>query len=88
MQYDVEFRPSVLKSLIRLPRKDLLRIKRKIEDLARNLPDRSTTKMRGDNTFHRVRSGNYRIIYAIHDERLIILVVRVGHRKDVYKSIG
>ena len=87
MKYSVEFRPAVLKSLKRLPKKDLHRIKKKIDDLTVNLPDPVTTKMKGDNSFHKVRSGDYRIIYEIHNDRLVILVVKVGHRKDVYKRL-
>ena len=87
MEYSVEFRPAVLKSLKRLPKKDLPRIKKRIESLAENLPDFATTKMKGNNSFHKVRPGDYRIIYEIHDDRLVILVVKVGHRKDVYKKL-
>lgn len=87
MQYSIEFRPAVLKCLKRLPRRDLIRIKRKIEDLGSRLPDPNATKMKGHNSFHKVRSGDYRIIYEIHDDRLVILVVKVGHRKDVYKKL-
>ena len=85
MQYSVEFRPAVLKSLKRLPKKDLRRIKKRIDDLAENLPDTATTKLKGNNSFHKIRSGDYRIIYEIHDDQLVILVVKIGHRKDVYK---
>ena len=87
MKYSVEFRPAVLKSLKRLPKKDLRRIKKRIDGLAENLPDPATTKMKGGNSFHKVRSGDYRIIYEIHDDRLVILVVKIGHRKDVYKKL-
>ena len=87
MKYSVEFRPAVLKSMKRLPKRDLRRIKRKVDDLAENLPDPATTKMKGNNTFHRIRVGDYRIVYEIHEARLIILVVKVGHRKDVYKKL-
>ena len=87
MKFSVEFRPAALKSIRRFPKKDLLRIKKKIDDLAGNLPDPNTTKMKGANSFHKIRSGDYRIIYEIHDDRLVILVVKIGHRKDVYKSI-
>jgi len=87
MKYSVEFRPAVLKSLKRLPKKDLRRIKKKIDGLGEKLPDPVTTKMKGDNTFHKIRSGDYRIIYEIHDDRLVILVVKIGHRKDVYKRL-
>ena len=71
----------------RLPKKELRRIKKKIDDLAENLPDPVTTKMKGDNSFHKIRSGDYRIVYEIHDDRLVILVVKVGHRKDIYERL-
>ncbi len=87
MKYSVEFRPAVLKSIKNLPLKDIRRIKRKIDNLAENLPDPATTKMKGNNSFHKVRSGDYRIIFEIHDDRLVILVVKIGHRKDVYKRL-
>jgi mRNA interferase RelE/StbE len=87
MKYSVEFRPAVLKSIKNLPLKDIMRIKKKIDNLAENLPDPASTKMKGNNSFHKVRSGDYRIIYEIHDDRLVILVVKIGHRKDVYKRL-
>ena len=87
MEFTIEFRPAVLKSLKRFPKRDLVRIKKKIEELATDLPDPKTTKMKGANSFHKIRSGNYRIIYEIHNDRLIILVVKIGHRKDVYKKL-
>ena len=87
MNYSIEFRPAVLKRLERLPRKDLRRIKKRIDDLAENLPNPATTKMKGNNSFHKIRTGDYRIIYEIHEERLVILVVKIGHRKDVYKRL-
>jgi len=83
MRYSIEFRPGVLKSLKRFPKRDLVRIKKKIEELGRNLPALNTTKIKGDNSFHKVRPGDYRIIYEIHDDRLVILIVKVGHRKNV-----
>ncbi|HDO29815.1 MAG TPA: type II toxin-antitoxin system RelE/ParE family toxin [Desulfobacteraceae bacterium] len=86
MQFSIQFRPAVLKSLKRFPKRDLVRIKKKIDELGSNLPDPNTTKMKGDNSFHKIRSGNYRIIYEIHNDTLIILVVKIGHRKDVYKN--
>jgi mRNA interferase RelE/StbE len=88
MAYTVEFRPAVLKSLNRLPKRDLVRIKKKIEELAENLPDPNTTKMKGDNPFHKIRSGDYRVIYEIHNDKLVILVVKFGHRKDVYEKLS
>ncbi|MBT6340796.1 MAG: type II toxin-antitoxin system RelE/ParE family toxin [Desulfobacula sp.] len=86
MVYTIEFRPAVLKSLKQFPKRDLVRIKKKIEALGQNLPEPNTTKMKGNNSFHKVRTGNYRIIYEIHDKRVIILIVKIGHRKDVYQG--
>ena len=76
-----------MKSMKRLPKRELRRIKKKIDDLAENLPDPATTKMKGNNTFHRIRAGDYRIVYEIHEGRLVILVVKVGHRKNIYKRL-
>jgi len=87
MKYTIKFRPAVEKNLRTLPQKDLIRIKRKIDALAENLPDRAITKMKGNNNFHKVRVGDYRIIYEIHNDALVILVVKIGHRKDIFKNI-
>lgn len=87
MTYLVEFRPSVWKNVKNIARRDLIRIKKTIDKIAKNLPDSKITKMKGDNNFHKVRSGNYRIIYEIHEDRLVILVIKIGHRKDVYRNI-
>ncbi len=87
MEYSIEFRPSVLKSLKRIPKRDLVRIKKKIEEIGRNLPEPNTTKMKGNNPFHRVRTGDYRIVYEIHEGRLVVLIVKVGHRKDIYQNL-
>jgi len=87
MTYSIEFRPSVLKSLKRLPKQDLVKIKNKIDSLSKNLPDPTTTKLKGNNPFHRIRAGNYRIIYEINNNQLIVLVVKIGHKKDIYKRL-
>jgi mRNA interferase RelE/StbE len=87
MKYSVEFRPGVLKSLKLFPKRELLRIKKKIDELSDNLPDPATTKLQGDNDFHKVRTGDYRIVYEIHGDLLVILVVKIGHRKDIYKNL-
>jgi mRNA interferase RelE/StbE len=87
MEYTVEFRPSVWKNVNNIPKKDLIKIKSKIEEISFNLPDPATTKMSGNNDFHKLRCGNYRIIYEIHENSLVILIVKIGHRKDVYRSL-
>jgi len=88
MTYTIKFRPAVERSLKKLPKKELIRIKRKTDALAENLPDPGTTKMKGNNTFHKIRAGNYRIIYEIHDDTLMVRVTKIGHRKDIYKRLS
>ena len=43
--------------------------------------------MKGNNPFHKVRIGDYRIIYEVQEEVLVILIVKVGHRKDIYRNL-
>ena len=88
MEYTIEFRPSVLKQLKKIPKRDLVRIKKRIDELARNLPAPSTAKMKGNNPFHRVRTGDYRIVYEIHGDRVVILIVKSGRRKDIDEKLS
>ena len=88
MNYTIEIKKSAAKSLKKIPRLEQQRIVKKIDDIAEDLPNQEMTKMKGDNPFHKIRVGNYRIIYEIQEEILIILIVKIGHRKDVYRNIS
>jgi len=87
LKYRVEFKSSAAKALRKIPKSDQKRIANKIDSLSENLPDPVTTKMKGDNPFHRVRVGDYRIIYEIHGDILSIVVLKIGHRKEVYRRL-
>ena len=78
---------SAAKALKKIPKLDRKRISEKIDSLAEDLPNPDTTKMKGNNPFHKVRSGDYRIIYEIQEDVLVILIVKVGHRKDIYRNL-
>ena len=88
MTYRIEFKKSAAKALKKVPRRDRMRIRDKIDSLTDNLPDPNFTKLKGDNPFHRVRVGHYRIIYEIQNDVLVILVLKIGHRKDVYRKLS
>ena len=88
MKYRIEFKRSAARVLRKLPKPDCRRIRDKIDSFAENLPDPATTKMKGDNPFHRVRVGDYRIIYEINEDALLILVLKIGHRKEVYRRLA
>ena len=87
MKYSIEFKRSAAKVLRKIPNPDRRRIRDKIDSFVDNLPDPAITKMKGDNPFHRVRVGDYRIIYEIHEDILLILVLKIGHRKEVYRTL-
>ena len=86
MSYRIAVKKSAAKALKKIPKPDRKRIIEKIDSLAEDLPNPDTTKMKGNNPFHKVRTNNYRIIYEVQEEVLVILVVKVGHRKDVYRN--
>ena len=87
MKYRIEFKRSAAKALRKIPKPDKKRIADKIDSLSDNLPDPAITKMKGDNPFHRIRVGDYRIIYEIHGDVLLIVILKIGHRKEIYRHL-
>jgi mRNA interferase RelE/StbE len=87
LSYRIAVKRSAAKVLKKIPKTDRKRIIDKIDSLSENLPNPDTTKMKGNNPFHKVRTGAYRIIYEIQEEVLVILIVKVGHRKDIYRNL-
>ncbi|MFT5239732.1 MAG: mRNA interferase RelE/StbE [Candidatus Promineifilaceae bacterium] len=83
-QYKVIVRKSVSKDLKGIPKKDVRRILAVIESLAENPRPAGAKKLSGQERY-RLRQGNYRILYSIEDDKLIVCVVKVGNRSDVYR---
>ena len=83
-RYEIVFRRSVYKDLRAIPKADVKKILKRIDTLALDPRGPGCEKLSADERY-RVRQGNYRIIYSIEDDRLIVTVVKVGHRRDVYK---
>ena len=88
MAYRVELKPSAAKALARLPRRDQRRVARKIDALAENPRPNAARKLSGADALYRVRAGDYRILYQVQDDVLLVLVVRIGHRRDVYRNLS
>jgi mRNA interferase RelE/StbE len=82
--YRVLFRKSVQKDLRAIPKRDLRRTLDRIAALATDPRPPGCEKLSGQERY-RIRQGRYRIIYGIQDDELIVWVVKVGHRKDVYR---
>lgn len=84
MPYTVLIAPSARRDLKRIRGMIRRRIAAAIDELAAEARPPGAGKLAGADDLYRVRVGDYRIVYQIQDERLIVLVVRVGHRKDIY----
>ena len=86
--YKVCFDKNYLKELERVPTVYRENIRKKIKELAANPRPEGYLKMKGSgNTpFYRIRCGDYRIVYTIDDDVLIILIIELGHRKEIYRN--
>ncbi|WP_372610493.1 type II toxin-antitoxin system RelE/ParE family toxin [Halomonas sp.] len=83
-KYNLVFRKSVSKDLRSIPKKDVVRILQRLEALQEDPRPVGSEKLSGQERY-RVRQGVYRIIYEVMDEHLVVTVVKVGHRKQVYR---
>jgi mRNA interferase RelE/StbE len=85
--YHIEIKASALKALSKIPAKHRAQIEGVIEGLALHPRPPGVKKMVGEETLYRVYSGNYRVVYDIFDDRICVCIVRIGHRKDVYRNL-
>jgi mRNA interferase RelE/StbE len=83
--YKLVFKKSVLKDLRSIPRKDVVRIIRCLDKLMSDPRPSGSEKLSGQERY-RIRQGRYRIIYEINDDVLMVVVVKVGNRKEVYRA--
>ena len=85
--YAVTILPSALGQLAELPRHDQKRVKERIDRLAVEPRPPGVKRLQGESDLFRLRSGYYRIIYSIKDVRLMVLVIRIGHRREIYRGL-
>ncbi|GAB6192042.1 type II toxin-antitoxin system RelE family toxin [Desulfocastanea catecholica] len=83
-QYKIFFKKSVEKDFQGIPKSDLRRILSKIEQLQHNPRPEGSEKLSGQERY-RIRQGNYRVVYSIQDNELTVWVVKVGHRREIYR---
>lgn len=84
-RYELRFRPSVAKDLRGIPRADVRRILARVEGLRDDPRPPGAEKLSAQERY-RVRQGAYRILYTVGDTELIVEVVKIGHRRDVYRE--
>ena len=86
MRYKVEISESAEKSLEKITKKDRLKILEKIDALELDPMPEGNIKLKGyKEALYRIRSGNYRVVYSIKQDVLIVLVVEIGHRREIYR---
>jgi len=85
-EYSIFFKKSVEKDLVGLPRTYLTKILQRIEALKINPRPPGSEKLTGQELY-RIRQGIFRIVYSIQDRELTIWIIRVAHRKEIYKKL-
>lgn len=83
--YSVLIKRSAEKELKKLPAGDLRRVVDRIHDVAQQPRPLGCEKLSGDAERYRIRQGDYRIVYGIDDEARLIEVMKIGHRREVYR---
>ncbi len=87
MRYTVEIDAKAAKEIRALPQHDQWRIVAKVRALAANPRPAGCLKLTGASGLWRIRSGVYRIVYRVQDDRVLVTIVRVAHRREVYRGI-
>jgi len=84
-EYRITIKKSAVKELEDIPRKDLRKVINRIRSLAKDPRPQGSQKLSGQERC-RIRQGNYRIVYYIEDKDSLIVIVKIGHRREVYRS--
>ncbi|MEO5331438.1 MAG: type II toxin-antitoxin system RelE/ParE family toxin [Magnetococcus sp. YQC-5] len=85
MPYRIIIPPQVQKQLDALPLSNWRRVSTAIDRLADAPRPLGSKKLHGSAEFWRIRAGDYRIIYTIEDDRLVVILIKIGHRREVYR---
>ena len=85
-KYSVFIKPSAVKELDAINKKDLRRTTNRILGLADSPGPAGCERLSGEDKI-RLRQGNYRIVYSVDDKKKTVLIVKVGHRREVYKRL-
>lgn len=88
MAYRIEFTPRAERDFKALDVSIRGRIKQRIDSLAENPYPSGIKKIEGEDALYRLRVGDYRILYQVKGEILLVLIVRIGHRREIYRRIG
>jgi len=84
-KYSIEISATAEKQLKKLPKADKKKVSQAMLSLAEDAFPRGTKKLTGYDDMYRIRVGRYRILYSVEGKKLIIIILKIGHRKDVYR---
>ena len=88
MIYKVRISQKAEKDFVKIPKGEVIKIVEKIESLAKNPFPQGSKKIKvSEEDLYRIRQGNYRVLYVVASEIKIVEVRRIGHRKDIYRSL-
>lgn len=85
MAYSIEFTGAAKRQFDKLPGNAKRRLAETIDRLSNDPRPDGVMKLSGEGNLYRVRSGDYRVVYRIEDGRLLVLVVKIGHRREIYR---
>ena len=88
MAYRIELAPKALRDFKALDESVRGRIARRIDSLAENPFPSGIKKLAGEDELYRLRVGDYRVLYQVQGKVLVVLILGVGHRREVYRRIG
>ena len=84
-RFELRFKPSVAKDLRGIPKTEVRRLLKRIEALGNDPRPAGCEKLTGRDLY-RIRQGVYRIVYSVNDAAVVIEVIKVGHRREVYRT--
>jgi mRNA interferase RelE/StbE len=88
VSYKIEFSRRAERDFKALPRNVQVRLAPRIDALARNPRPAGVEKLKSEDDLYRIRIGHYRVIYKIEDKALIVLMLRIGNRREVYRRVN
>ena len=85
--YRIEVSATAEKQIRKLPRDEQMRVLRAIRPLANEPNPPGSRRVRGYDDVFRIRVGTYRVLYRVEGRRLLIIILKIGHRREIYRSL-
>jgi mRNA interferase RelE/StbE len=87
MPYSIEYAPAAYRQINKIPNQHVVKILEKIEELSENPRPAGVIKLKGTKNEYRLRIGNYRVVYIVEKARMLVLIVKIADRKEIYRNL-